>query len=75
MNNLKLKSADITYINKETMKPECSFNQCIKKFELLENYVEKTIPQRGRPIAVKKRYVYECNQCGRKVEGEEPDIS
>ena len=71
---LKPMQADCIFVNKITLLAECSFNKCIEKFALRADYVEKTNPQRGRPIAVKKRFVYECGECGRKVEGTDPDL-
>ena len=66
---------DCIFINKITLLAECSFNKCIEKFKLCDDYVEKTNPQRGRPVAVKKRFIYACSECGRTVEGTDPEIT
>jgi hypothetical protein len=69
---LKPRTSDITFFNVETMLPRCTFNQCVAKFEPCD-YVARTTPQRGRPMPVKVRYYYKCNECGKIVEDVAPE--
>jgi hypothetical protein len=60
---------DITFLDVVTFEPKCTFNQCLEKFKLCENYIQgNRAPQRGRPIAQKPVFVYACSECGRKVQ-------
>ena len=71
--SLKPRNPDCTFFNVETLKPCCTFNQCVSKFEPCDHVV-KTAAQRGRPYPVKPRYFYRCSECGRTVEDQAPEL-
>ena len=74
-NMLSRRYPDITFLDTITFRPKCTFNQCIEKFKLCENYVQSSKPpRRGRPIVQKPVFVYACSECGRKVQESEQSI-
>ena len=70
---LKPRYPDITFLDIVTMKPKCTFNNCIDKFKLSTDSASKRPVSRGRPVNVKPVYVYKCTECGRKVQEAELD--
>ncbi len=72
--SLKPRNPDCTFFNVQTQRPSCTFNQCVTKFELCD-YVARTSVQRGRPQPTKQRYFYRCNECGRTVEDQAPEVT
>jgi uncharacterized protein YlaI len=66
--SLKPRSPNITFLDLETLQPKCTFNDCIRKFKLNEDVATKRTVSRGRPMAAKPIYVYQCSECGRRVQ-------
>jgi hypothetical protein len=66
--SLKPRYPNITFLDLVTLKPKCDFNGCIDKFKLNEDAAIKRPVSRGRPANIKPVYIYECSECGRRVQ-------
>jgi hypothetical protein len=63
---LSKKKNDISWIDAETGKVICTFNQCRKKFVEASEEITKTIKWHPEPV-VQTIYYHKCSECGRQV--------
>lgn len=68
MANKQIKN-DITFFDKETFEPKCTYNGCADKFEIIK--VEKTFThypnkKQKRDLTYKDQY-RQCSECGQTV--------
>jgi len=72
---LQPRNPNITFLDLETRKPKCTFNQCIEKFVICEDGPAKRPVARGRPVVTKPIKVHVCSECGRKVQETDADAA
>jgi len=64
MSKLSKKKVDVSFIDPETMKVVCTFNQCYKKFTI--EGTEVITFDSGKEFV---QGFHECTECGRRVKG------